>query len=177
MPGALTYERCLSARDDKEFKQMMYDDFNRGFSSIATVIAVALWFGAASSVVAEDLVTPASPKGEFGNECAMGLASGQEVKTDCSVSWSAPDGKVYCFSTEKSKEAFLQNPDGNIQKAREFFVAKDQSAQVAPPASQPATSAARGPSKEFTEDDVNAAVKRRWMSEAKTGSSYSIIPS
>ena len=122
MPGALTYERCLSARDDKEFKQMMYDDFNRGFSSIthATVIAVALWFGAASSVVAEDLVTPASPKGEFGNECAMGLASGQEVKTDCSVSWSAPDGKVYCFSTEKSKEAFLQNPDGNIQKAREF---------------------------------------------------------
>ena len=167
MPGALTYERCLSARDDKEFKQMMYDDFNRGFSSIthATVIA------AASSVVAEDLVTPASPKGEFGNECATGLASGQEVKTDCSVSWSAPDGKVYCFSTEKSKEAFLQNPDGNIQKAREFFVAKDQSA------SQPATSAARGPSKEFTEDDVNAAVKRRWMSEAKTGSSYSIIPS
>src|SRR6476620_4747315 len=82
---------------------MMYDDFNRGFSSIthATVIAVALWFGAASSVVAEDLVTPASPKGEFGNECATGLASGQEVKTDCSVSWSAPDGKVYCFLDRK----------------------------------------------------------------------------
>ena len=52
----------------------------------------------------------------------MGLASGQVVKTDCSVNWTAPDGKVYCFSTEASKEAFLKNPDENIQKAKEFFL-------------------------------------------------------
>ena len=50
----------------------------------------------------------------------MGLAEGQTVKTDCSVNWTAPDGKVYCFSTEASKEAFLKNPGENIQKAKEF---------------------------------------------------------
>ncbi|MGA7544800.1 MAG: hypothetical protein WBW08_03080, partial [Methyloceanibacter sp.] len=62
--------------------------------------------------------TPApSAKGEFGDSCAMGLAEGQVVKTDCSVNWTAPDGKVYCFSTEGSKAAFLKNADENIQKA------------------------------------------------------------
>ena len=38
----------------------------------------------------------------------MGLASGQTVKTDCSVSWTDEDGKVYCFSSEASKETFLR---------------------------------------------------------------------
>src|SRR4029079_9564258 len=81
-------------------------------------------------------VTPAPAaapaKGEFDNNSAMDLASGQVVKTDCLVNWSAPDRKVYCFSTEASKEAFFKNPDENIQKAREFFIAKDQTAQAAP---------------------------------------------
>ena len=105
--------------------------------------------------------TNASPaKGGFDNSCAMGLASGQLVKTDCSVNWTAPDGKIYCFSTERSKLAFLKDPDENIQKAREFFLAKDQTAQAAPPAGETATPAAKGPSKEFTEGDVNAAVKK-----------------
>jgi YHS domain-containing protein len=65
------------------------------------------------------------PKGEFDNSCTMGLASGQVVKTDCSINWTAPDGKVYCFSREASKETFLKNPSENIQKAKEFFLAKD----------------------------------------------------
>ena len=53
----------------------------------------------------------------------MGLASGQVVMTDCSVNWAGSDGKVYCFSTEASKEAFLKSPDENIQKAKEFLLA------------------------------------------------------
>ena len=58
--------------------------------------------------------------------CTMGLASGQMVKTDCSVNWTGSDGKVYCFSSEASKEAFLKSPDENIQKAKEFFVAQGE---------------------------------------------------
>ena len=57
----------------------------------------------------------AASKGEFNDSFVMGLASGQAVKTDCSVNWTAPDSKVYCFSAETSKEAFLKSPDENIQ--------------------------------------------------------------
>jgi YHS domain-containing protein len=131
----------------------------------------ALFFAVSAPATAGDQPPPnASPaKGEFSNECAMGLASGQEVKTDCSVNWTAPDGKVYRFSTEGSKKAFLKDPDENIQRAREFFLANDQSTQAAPPAGETAAPAAKGPSKEFTEDDVNAAVKKTVDERSKDG--------
>jgi YHS domain-containing protein len=110
----------------------------------------------------------APPKGEFDNSCAMGLASGQVVKTDCSVNWTAPDGKVYCFSTEASKEAFLKNPTENIQKAKEFLLAKDLAKDNAAPGA-PAAAASAGPTKAFTEDDVNAAVKQVVDARSKDG--------
>ncbi len=53
---------------------------------------------------------------EFDDSCAMGLASGQMAKTDCSVNWTDTDGKVYCFSAEASKEAFLKNPEENLEE-------------------------------------------------------------
>src|SRR5262252_6403434 len=155
---------------------------------ILSAAAAALLLGlAAAPVVAEDAATPAAPapsatptllpttpapatpaKGEFDNSCTFGLTTGQVVKTDCSINWTAPDGKIYCFSRESSKEAFLKNPAENIQKAREFFVAKGlakdtASAAASPPATAApaaATPAVAGPTKDFTEDDVNAAVKR-----------------
>ena len=34
------------------------------------------------------------------------------------------DGKVYCFSSEKSKETFLKNAEANIKKAQDFRAAK-----------------------------------------------------
>ena len=117
----------------------------------ATAIAVAFCCLGVDAARAED-----AAKGEFSDACAMGLASGQTVKTDCSVNWTAPDGKVYCFSTEASKETFLKNADENIQKAREFYVAQD----AAPSTDAAPAAAATGPSKEFTEEDVNAAVKK-----------------
>ncbi|MGC2408595.1 MAG: hypothetical protein WA441_00905 [Methyloceanibacter sp.] len=144
----------------------------------ATVIAVALCCGAA---LAEDAAAPATPaaaatpasaKGEFDNSCTMGLAEGQTVKTDCSVNWAAPDGKVYCFSREASKETFLKNADENIQKAKEFYLAKDlakdNAAAAAPAAAAPAAASA-GPTKAFTEDDVNAAVKEVVDARTKDG--------
>jgi YHS domain-containing protein len=134
---------------------MKYDIFNRGFASVvsATAVAAALCFAAAAPSMAADqpptntpAMTPAPaaapPKGEFDNSCTMGLASGQVVKTDCSINWTAPDGKVYCFSREASKETFLKNPSENIQKAKEFFLAKDlaknNATAAAPAAAAPA---------------------------------------
>ena len=141
----------------------------------ATAIAFALCFLAISPAVAEDAApattaaaaTTAPANGQFDDYCAMGLAEGQTVKTDCSVNWTAEDGKVYCFSSEASKESFLKNPTENIQKAREFFIAKDNAAPAAPAAASAAQSA--GPAKEFTEDDVNAAVKQVIDARSKDG--------
>ena len=143
----------------------------------AAVIAAALTFSAASlAVAAEDApaptqaMTPAPVKGEFDDSCAMGLASGQTVKTDCEVNWTGEDGKIYCFSSEDSKTAFLKDPAGNIQKAREFFVAKDLANDnaAAPAAAAPSSGAAKM-SKTFTEDDVNAAVQKVVDEKTKDG--------
>jgi YHS domain-containing protein len=112
--------------------------------------------------------TPVPTKGEFDNSCAMGLAEGQTVKTDCSVNWTAEDGKVYCFSSKASKETFLKNPAENIQKAREFYVAKDL-AKDNTAAAAPAAGGAAGKSKDFSEDDVNAAVKKVVDERTKDG--------
>ena len=70
----------------------------------------------------------ASTQSEFGDSCTMGLASGQTVKTDCSVKWQGADGKVYCFSSENSKAAFLKNPEGNLKKARDFLASRKAAA-------------------------------------------------
>ena len=86
----------------------------------------------------------------------MGLAEGQTLKTDCSVNWTAPDGKVYCFSSENSKATFLKNAEANIKKAQDFRASK-------------AAAAASGKTKNFTEEDVNAAVKTAIDGRSKDG--------
>jgi hypothetical protein len=82
---------------------MMYDGFDRGFASVAraTAVVAALCFAAGAPSMAADqpptntpamIPAPAAapPKGEFDNSCTMGLASGQVVKTDCSINWTPP---------------------------------------------------------------------------------------
>ena len=143
----------------------------------AAAMAVALCFSALAPAVAADQPptpapamthSPAAPKGEFDDSCAMGLASGQVVKTDCSVNWAGSDGKVYCFSTEASKEAFLKSPDENIQKAKEFLLAthlaEDNTAAPAAP-----TASGQKPSKAFTEEDVNKRVAEVIAERSKDG--------
>jgi hypothetical protein len=58
---------------------------------------------------------------EFDGSCAWGLAEyGAIVPTDCSVNWIDPKTKkTYCFSSEKSRQSFLQNPDENERRAAE----------------------------------------------------------
>lgn len=82
--------------------------------------------------------------GEFGDSCAMGLASGQTVKTDCTVKWTDEDGREYCFSSENSKAAFLKDPKGNLAKAKAFLAEQE--------------SAVAAGAKVFKEEDVNARV-------------------
>jgi len=127
----------------------------------AATIAAALSFSAATIASAADqspasqAMTPAPVKGEFDDSCTMGLASGQTVKTDCEVNWTGEDGKIYCFSSEDSKTAFLKDPAGNIQKAREFLASKQ-------------AAAAKG-AKEFTEEDVNKRVDEVIAERSKDG--------
>ena len=58
---------------------------------------------------------------EFDDSCAMGLASGQMAKTDCSVTWTDTDGKVYCFSNEDARSEFLKAPEVYIAGAETFY--------------------------------------------------------
>ena len=60
---------------------------------------------------------------QFGGQCAEGLAEGQHVMTDCSITWTDKDGKTYCFSSDAAKKSFLENPAENLQKARDFIAA------------------------------------------------------
>lgn len=58
--------------------------------------------------------------GEYGNMCAMGLASGQKIKTDCSIN-GVIGGQTYCFGNQQAKTTFMKNPQGNLAKARSFY--------------------------------------------------------
>ena len=53
---------------------------------------------------------------QFDGECAEGLAEGQHVATNCAITWTDKDGKVYCFSSEAAKKTFLQDPNGKLLK-------------------------------------------------------------
>jgi hypothetical protein len=63
--------------------------------------------------------------GEFGGQSVDALAEGKHVATDCSVTWTDKDEKVYCFSDERSRSHFLQDSYGNLERAREFAAAID----------------------------------------------------
>jgi YHS domain-containing protein len=52
--------------------------------------------------------------------CTQGLASGQKVKTDCSIN-SQVDGKTYCFGNEDAKTEFMKDPKGNLAKAQATY--------------------------------------------------------
>lgn len=66
--------------------------------------------------LAFNVVTVAAQAGEYGNHCALGMANASEVPTDCSVSEDI-DGKTYCFGDESARDAFMEDPAANIQKA------------------------------------------------------------
>ena len=85
----------------------------RGY--ITSAFAGALLLGLSTAALA---VT-----GEFDNMCTQGLASGKDVKTDCSVNTTL-DGKTYCFGNEVAKTEFMKDPKGNLAKAQSYYTKK-----------------------------------------------------
>lgn len=94
----------------------------RFFRSAALVASVALLLLALAG--AHTVASAVEP--EFGGQCAMGLAEGKRIKTDCSVSWTSPSGKLFCFGNEDSKAAFLKDPETNARRAAERFAMEDE---------------------------------------------------
>jgi YHS domain-containing protein len=64
--------------------------------------------------------------GEFDNLCSQGLATGQKVQTDCSVSEEI-GGKTYCFGNEAARAEFMKNPDANLAKAQSNYKKMEKS--------------------------------------------------
>ena len=58
---------------------------------------------------------------EYGGQCAMGMAEGHKVATNCSVLWVGPNDKVYCFFNEEARQKFLQAPKENLSRAQAFW--------------------------------------------------------
>src|SRR5262249_24146681 len=49
---------------------------------------------------------------EFSNKCAMGLASGTDIQTDCSINMEI-QGKTYCFGSKEAMTQFMADATGN----------------------------------------------------------------
>lgn len=82
---------------------------------LATAMAGALLFATAAT---------AATTGEYDNMCAMGMALGKDVATDCSVN-AEVDGKTYCFGNEDAKTLFLKDPEANLAKAETYYGSKN----------------------------------------------------
>ncbi len=112
----------------------------------------------AATLVSLLLLLPASAiavEPEFDGQCAMGLAEGKRIKTDCKVNWTAPDGKLFCFGNEDSKAVFLKDPETNVRKAAEQYTAAENSA----------SSDDMG---KFSVDDVKAFIEKEIAAAAET---------
>ncbi len=95
----------------------------RAIILLALLFFGCVWHNATGADAAKPAAAMATP--QFGGQCAEGLASGRHVMTDCSVTWTDKDGKVYCFSNEAAKTAFLTDPPGNLERARSFIAASN----------------------------------------------------
>lgn len=85
----------------------------RGY--ISSAVAGAFLLGLATAALA---VT-----GEFSNMCTMGLASGKDVQTDCSINTQI-QGKTYCFGSKEAMTQFMADPSGNLAKAQAYYAKK-----------------------------------------------------
>jgi len=82
---------------------------------ITSAFAGALLLGLATAAMA---VT-----GEYGNMCTMGLASGKDIQTDCSIN-AQIQGKTYCFGSTSAMTQFMADPSGNLAKAQVYYSKK-----------------------------------------------------
>ena len=90
-------------------------------SAFALILAGVLFTGGA---LAADTAIPLS-QAQFGGQCTEGLAAGRHIMTNCSVTWTDKDGKMYCFANESAKTEFLKDPQANLERARAFIAASN----------------------------------------------------
>ena len=76
--------------------------------------ALLLGLGATAALAVTD---------EFSNLCAMGLASGKDLQTDCSINMEI-QGKTYCFGSKEAMTQFMADPSGNMAKAQAYYSKK-----------------------------------------------------
>lgn len=70
----------------------------------------------------------ADDKPEFGGQCAMAMAEGRRVETDCKIQWTGPESRTFCFSNEDSKASFLKDPETNLRRALDYAAVNDAEA-------------------------------------------------
>ena len=85
----------------------------RGY--ITSAVAGALLLGLTTAALAVS--------GEFSNMCTMGLASGKDIQTDCSIN-AQLNGKTYCFGSKEAMTEFMKNPTANLAKAQTYYSTK-----------------------------------------------------
>jgi len=66
------------------------------------------------------LLNSAAFAAEFDDNCTTSLSNELVMKTDCSIK-TEYEGKTYCFGSEQSKDAFMQNPQATVMKAEAFY--------------------------------------------------------
>ena len=57
--------------------------------------------------------------GEFGNMCSMGLASGKDIQTDCSIN-AQLEGKTYCFGSKVGHGRVHEKPKGKSRQGADL---------------------------------------------------------
>jgi YHS domain-containing protein len=82
---------------------------------ITSAFAGALMLGLTTAAMAAT--------GEYGNMCTMGLASGKDIQTDCSIH-AQLQGKTYCFGSKEAMTEFMKNPTENLAKAQTYYSTK-----------------------------------------------------
>jgi len=75
--------------------------------------ALALAMAVAGPSLAADM--------QFNGQCAMSVATGKPVPTDCSIYWISPEDKLYCFSSVAARDAFVANAPRNEKLADAFW--------------------------------------------------------
>jgi YHS domain-containing protein len=80
---------------------------------ITSAIAGALLLGLGTVAIA-------ATTGEYSNYCAMGLAKGQKISTDCTIHGQV-EGKTYCFGNQAAMDEFMKDPKGNLTKAEAYY--------------------------------------------------------
>jgi YHS domain-containing protein len=73
-----------------------------------------------SALAGAMLFSTAALAAEFDNMCAMGLALGKDVHTDCTISGEI-GGKTYCFGNADAKTQFMKDPEGNLAEAQAYY--------------------------------------------------------